>query len=132
MPTYATYRVEHQDPPGGDEAEQGSDVALTVDCRQVDWENYEGDAWDGFSVAYADGFNEGCERLFALSPDGSLYAEDYEYTTVDCTNLEPDVSDEADLPVDVPDFPDSTGTELGVAAGCRAVFDARSPILSHV
>lgn len=45
-----------------------------------DWENREGDDWDSFTASFAVGAGEGCEALFSLSPDGSLYGGDTEYT----------------------------------------------------
>jgi hypothetical protein len=85
--------VEDQEPAGGDTAAEGDEITLTLDRRQVDWEDQEGDLRDNFSTAYSDGFNAACDALFDLSPDGSLYVGDTEYTNVDCTNLEPDPAD---------------------------------------
>ena len=76
--------VEAQDPVGGAEGFEGDEVTLTIDCRQVDWENQEGDVWDDFTWGYEDGFDQGCQALFDLSPDGSLYEGDSEYTSLDC------------------------------------------------
>ena len=91
-----------------------------LDCRQVDWESQEGDDWDYFTAGYEDGFDQGCQALFDLSPDGSLYDEDTEYTSLDCPT--PDAYD-ADYPTDVPDDPETEGYDLGFEAGCDAIFD---------
>jgi hypothetical protein len=112
--------VEDQDPFGGDEGGEGDEVTLTLDCRQVDWENQEGDDWDNFTFGYEDGFDQGCQALFDLSPDGSLYDGDSEYTSLDCPT--PDAYD-ADYPSDVPDDPETEGYDLGFEAGCDAIFD---------
>ena len=112
--------VQDQDPTGGDIAAEGDDVTLTLDCRAVDWENEEGSVWDEFTSGYEAGFDEGCQALFDLSPDGSLYEGDTEYTNLDCPSG--DVSN-ADKPVDVPDDPESEGNDLGFDDGCDAIFD---------
>lgn len=112
--------VENQASSGGDEGAEGNEVTLTLDCRQVDWENQEGDDWDTFTFGYEDGFDQGCQTLFDLSPDGSLYEGDTEYTSLDCPS--PDAFD-ADYPADVPDDPETEGYDLGFEAGCDAVLD---------
>jgi hypothetical protein len=112
--------VEDQDPVGGDEGVEGDEVTVALDCRSVDWENQEGDVWDEFTVGYESGFEEGCEALFDLSPDGSLYEGDTEYTSFDCPT--PDVFD-AGYPADVPDDPEAEGHDLGFEDGCDALFD---------
>jgi hypothetical protein len=103
-------RVTDQDPVAGTEVDEGNEVTITVDCSQVDWENQEGPAWEDFSDAYSTGFDDGCQALFDQSPDGSLYEDDTEYTASDCQD-------------EVPDDPDSTGTELGTLDGCQSVFE---------
>jgi hypothetical protein len=96
--------VTDQEPAAGDTLAEGDEVTITVDCRQVDWENQQGPDWDSFSDAYASAFDDGCQALFGTSPDGSLYEDDYEYTAIDCQNLNPgDGSSASDLPGDVPD-----------------------------
>ena len=113
-----------QSPSGGDTASDGDDVEIQLDCRQTDWENQEGTAWDAYNEAYSSSFDDGCTELFSVSPDGSLYEDDTEYTEGDCQALNPgDGSDDADLPSDVPDDAEASGTELGEVAGCRALFD---------
>lgn len=113
-----------QDPAAGEVVDDGDEVEVTVDCAQVDWENHEGAGWDAFNDAYAVAFDDGCQALFHESPDGSLYEDDYEYTVVDCQNLNlGDASDSPDLPGDAPDDPEETGTELGELDGCRALFE---------
>jgi hypothetical protein len=112
--------VEDQDPAGGDVAAEGDEVTLELDCRASDWENEEGTIWDEFTSGYETGFDEGCTALFDLSPDGSLYEDDSEYTTLDCPSS--DVSD-ADKPLDVPDDPEGEGYDLGFEDGCNAIFD---------
>ena len=116
--------VVDQYPAAGDLVDDGGEVDITVDCSQVDWENQEGAGWDAFNEAYAVAFDDGCRALFGEPPDGSLYEDDYEYTVIDCQNLNPgDGSGASDLPGDVPDDPEGTGIELGELDGCRALFD---------
>ncbi len=115
--------VVDQSPAAGELIAEGNEVEITVDCAQVDWENQEGSGWDAFNDGYTVGFDEGCDELFDESPDGSFYEDDYEYTVVDCQNLNPgDGSVAADLPSDAPDDPEATGLELGQLDGCRALF----------
>jgi hypothetical protein len=98
------------------------EVILTLDCRQADWDNQEGDDWNAFAAGFSDGYADGCSDLFSASPDGFLYEGDYEYSEVDCTTLEPDVAD-ADVSPDVPEDPVSEGYELGHETGCQAIFE---------
>lgn len=112
--------VQDQQPGGGDTAAEGDEVALTLDCRPVDWDNEEGAVWDEFTSGYETGFDEGCQALFDLTPDGSLYEDDTEYSSLDCPGA--DVSN-SDKPGDVPDDPESEGHELGFVDGCSALFD---------
>lgn len=112
--------VEEQVPAGGDTAAEGDEVMLTLDCRQADWDNEEGGVWDEFTSGYETGFDEGCQALFNLTPNGSLYEDDIEYTELDCPSA--DVSN-ADKPADVPDDPESEGHDLGFDDGCDAIFD---------
>jgi hypothetical protein len=102
--------VEDQVPAGGDTAAEGDEVALTLDCRAADWDSEEGAVWDEFTAGYETGFDEGCRALFELTPNGSLYEGDTEYTDLDCPSA--DVSN-ADKPGDVPDDPESEGHDLG-------------------
>ena len=119
-----------QDPAAGNTGAEGDDIAVTVDCRQVDWENQEGDGWDAFNASYSTGFDTGCEDLFNQSPDGSFYEDDYEYTVDDCHSLNPgDASNASDVPSDVPDDPESAGDEVGQLDGCAALF-VESGVLS--
>jgi PASTA domain len=112
--------VDDQEPTGGDEGVEGDEVTVTLDCRQADWDNQEGDVWDEFTVGYESGFADGCDALFGLSPDGSLYEGDIEYTSADCPD--PDALG-ADYPADVPDDPEAEGTDLGLEDGCDAIFN---------
>jgi hypothetical protein len=113
-----------QNPAAGEFVDEGDEVEITVDCAQVDWENQEGAGWDAFNDAYGGGFDDGCQALFDESPDGSLYEDDYEYSVVDCQNLNPgDGSGSTDLPGDAPDDPEATGAELGELDGCRVLFE---------
>ena len=116
--------VTDQDPISGSDAVSGDEITLTVDCRQRDWENQEGDIWDEFTSGWTDGFDAGCTDLFGLSPDATLYNDETEYTEIDCTNLNPeDPSEDDNLPADAPEDPESAGQELGHDAGCNALFD---------
>ena len=116
--------VTDQDPGAGDTATEGDEVEISLDCRQTDWENQEGPAWDACNEAYSSAFDDGCAQLFDTSPNGSLYEDSDEYSVVDCQSVNPgDGSADADLPSDVPDDPENVGTELGETAGCRALFD---------
>lgn len=116
--------VEVQDETG--EVDPGTEVILTLDCRQRDWENREGEDWDLFSASFAVGAGEGCEALFSLSPDGTLYADDNEYTWTDCSLATDDDPESAgvDIPEEVPDDPEAGGESLGFDHGCNALFDA--------
>jgi hypothetical protein len=116
--------VEDQDPRGGADAQPADVVTLTLDCRQTDWENQEGDDWDNYHDRFEDGFSDGCDALFNVSSDGSLYDDtQYEYTSTDCLDQDPgDGSDSA--PADLPDDPEQQGYDDGFDAGCQAVFDA--------
>jgi hypothetical protein len=115
--------VVDQDPAADHVVERDSEVTISVDCTQLDWENQEGSRWELFDEAYATGFDAGCEALFADSPNGSLYEDDVEYTATDCQNENPGAGSEAsDLPTDVPDDPETVGTEVGELDGCTALF----------
>ena len=119
--------VHDQDPVAGAILEEGGEVTITVSCAHVDWENREGSAWEAFSESYGSGFDEGCQALFDQPPDGSLYEDDYEYTAVDCQNENSgDGSEASDIPSDVPDDPESAGTEIGELDGCTALFQNQS------
>jgi hypothetical protein len=122
--------VEDQDPVGGSDSAEGDEVIITLDCRQVDWENREGDNWDAFTASFSDGFNDGCATLFDLSPDGSLFDDtDYEYSDIDCRSLEPSDPDSAyvaEVSGDVPDDPEGQGYDAGFEDGCNAVFEDNS------
>lgn len=117
--------VEEQDTVG--EAEPESDVELTLDCRQVDWENQEGEDWDTFNSAYSSGWDTGCDNAFSQSPDGSLYYEEEEFTASDCQSNNPGDATSADIPSDVPDDPQYDGEELGRSDGCESAFSDLSP-----
>jgi hypothetical protein len=90
----------------------------------VDWESQEGPGWEAFTEAYNAGFEDGCQALFDESPDGSLFEDDNEYSVIDCQNLSPgDATGASDLPQEVPQDPQSAGTELGELDGCRSLFE---------
>lgn len=111
-----------QDPAAGAEATEGAEVALYVDCRQADWENQNGDEWDTFSTTFAEAADEGCAAFFDLSPNGAFYQDDVEYSAEDCPSGD-GLDAVAAAPSDVPDYPEDTGRELGIEAGCEALFD---------
>ena len=116
--------VVDQSPGVGEVVSEGEEIEITIDCAQVDWESEDGPGWEAFSEAYSSGFDDGCQALFDESPDGSLYEDDYEYSVVDCQNLNPgDPSAASDVPTDVPDDPQTVGAEIGELDGCRALFD---------
>lgn len=103
------------------EAEDGAEIVLELDCRQVDWENQEGQDWELFSAAYDSGFDAGCADVFFEYGDGALYTDDGdEVTELDCPSA--DVFS-ADVPGDVPDDPDVEGDVLGRSDGCEALFE---------
>ena len=106
------------------EVDPGADIELTLDCRQVDWENQEGEVWTLFDEAYSSGWDQGCEQAFSNSPDGTeLHYEGTTFTAVDCEDEKPGDASSADIPSDVPDDPEGLGEELGISDGCRAAFD---------
>jgi hypothetical protein len=116
--------VTDQSPAAGDTVEEADEVEITVDCAQVDWENHEGPDWEAFDEAYDLGFDDACRMLFDSSPNGSLYENDSEYTVDDCWNLNPvDAAEASDVPTDVPDDPESAGTEVGELDGCQSLFE---------
>lgn len=123
--------VTDQDPAGGTELDPDTDateVTLTLDCRQVDWENQEGDDWETFNSTYSDGWDSGCDDLFSLSPDGAtLHYDGEEFSAVDCQNGNPGDASDADMPEDVPEDAEADGEALGAADGCAYVFEELAP-----
>ena len=116
--------VVDQDPGAGEALSDGDEVTITVDCRQIDWENQEGTDWESFSEGYSAGFDDGCQALFDTSPNGSLYENDIEYGVLDCQGLNPgDGADASDFPPDVPDDAEADGQEVGELDGCQALFE---------
>jgi hypothetical protein len=113
--------VEGQDQFG--EIEAGTEVVLTLDCRQIDWDNQEGEDWDLFNQAYSTGWDDGCDEAFFNSPSGSLYYDSEEFTSLDCELNNPGDASGADIPIDVPDDPQSAGEDLGMTDGCMSAFD---------
>jgi hypothetical protein len=101
--------------------------AALEETEQDEWESQEGAAWEEFVNGYSDGFNDGCEDLFAAA-GGRLYEEPPyedagfvdEYTVFDCTTLE---DEPEDIPFEPPEDPYDEGYGLGVEAGCDAIFD---------
>jgi hypothetical protein len=117
-------QVTDQSPAGAEIVAEGEEVEITVDCAQVDWEKQEGPAWEAFDEAYDLAFDDSCRTLFDSSPNGSLYENDTEYTVDDCWNLNPvDAAEASDIPTDVPDDPESAGTEIGELDGCQSLFE---------
>ena len=117
-------QVTGQDPVGGELVSEGDEVTITIDCSQVDWEIQEGAAWEAFNDAYTSGFDDGCHQLFDSSPTGSLFEAGFEYSTLDCENLNPgDASEGSNVPTDVPTDPQASGSELGELDGCQALFE---------
>ncbi len=99
-------------------------VEVIVDCEQKYWDNREGDAWDSFATAYAEGYESGCSDVFDSSPDGSLYVDDYEYSSLDCDYAsESDAELSSDIPSEVSDSPSVAGEEAGANDGCMNLFD---------
>lgn len=112
-----------QDPAAGEQLEEGDEVTLVVDCRQVDWDNQEGAVWDDFDSAYQSGFDDGCDALFAMSPNGSLYEDDDEYSVLDCQLVRPSsATDATELPAEFPEEPETAGAALGALDGCQMMF----------
>jgi hypothetical protein len=119
--------VTDQDPVGGTTWDHDSSVTLTLDCRQVDWENQEGDDWDAYTSSYSQGFSDSCGSVFDAVGE-SVYDEDptdpysapTEYTRADCSLLD---SGPQNVPPDVPDDPRGEGYNEGVSEGCQALFD---------
>ncbi len=117
--------VKDQDETG--EVEPETKVILTLDCRQRDWEDREGDAWDLFVSSFARGAEKGCDVLFSLSPTAVLYANGREYRSSDCslaTDEDPR-SAAAEIPEEAPADPEALGISLGLVHGCNALFDSR-------
>ena len=104
--------------------EVGSTVTIDVDCAEVYWDNREGQAWNDYVDAYVTAFDEGCASVFADAPNGSLYADEIEYSDSDCGSASELDAEESDLlPADVPDQPADAGTEAGSYDGCVSIFD---------
>jgi hypothetical protein len=116
--------VEDQDATG--EVEPDTEVILTLECHQRDWEARQGSAWDLFVSSFAWGAQKGCGVLFSFSPTAALYASNREYRQNDCrlaTDDDPQ-SAEVQIPQEAPDDPRALGISLGLVHGCRALFDA--------
>ena len=117
--------VDEQDPTG--EVEPRTEVILTLDCRQREWEDREGSAWQLFVSSFARGAQKGCDVLFSFSPTATLYAGGREYRPSDCrvaTDEDP-ASANVGIPQEAPDEPDALGLSLGLVHGCKALFDAQ-------
>ncbi len=122
-PDPAGCEVEDQDQMG--EVEPGTEVVLTLDCRQRDWEARDGLDWLDFAAEFVNGAREGCDALFSLSPDGVLYADEDEYTVTDCRLAYEEDPESAgvEVPLEVPDDPAALGWSLGFDHGCEALFE---------
>lgn len=92
------------------------------DCLQSEWEYREGEGWSAFVDAFDSATTEGCESLFALTEDGMLYSDDYEFSDSDCSSISP-ASAEDVAPSYLPDDAESEGASLGFEAGCDAIFE---------
>jgi hypothetical protein len=107
--------VVRQSPTVDDWAVTDEKVTLDVDCSGA------GD--DGFEAGYREGFDAGCEQLFAETEEGTLYANDVGYGLDDCRRLRPDPAPRVDA---VATAGGADETELGRRAGrrdgCRALF----------
>ncbi len=117
------------------EVEADSEVILTLECRQRDWENRDGRDWALFSSSFRRGADKGCGVLFSFSPTGALYdTAGREYRADDCrraTDDDPGVAD-VEVPAKAPDHPEALGLSLGLVHGCNALFDAeRIFVLSY-
>ena len=113
-----------QDPEAADTLEEGDAVTLTVDCRQVDWDDRDGTDWEAFNDAYIAAFDEGCDTLFAASPAARSTKTTSSTRALIRQNLNPgDGLDASDLPDDVPDDPEAAGSETGQLDGCQALFE---------
>jgi hypothetical protein len=124
--------IDSLDPSISGEIDRGQEFTVVVDCSQVYWEDRRGTAWEEFSDAYAEGYSEGCENVFDLSPNGSLYLDDWEYSWVDCPSAGPYEAEDSDgVPYEVPDLPDLIGTEVGEHDGCIAFFDSVGGVLFY-
>ena len=107
--------------------EVGELIEVVVDCGQRDWDDRNGDAWEAFAAAYAEGYEDGCEELFDGSPDGSLYLDGLEYTSIDCpfvSELSLEVEQAASIPSEIPDAPELEGERIGRTDGCSAMLDS--------
>lgn len=116
--------VSDQDPIPGTEVDPDTTVTLIVDCRQVDWENQEGDDWDEFSSAFDDAAGSICSDFFDQTPTGTLHADGSDYTWLECDLEAPSDASDADYPQDVPDDPEADGAELAVTTTCEDFFDS--------
>ncbi len=116
--------VEGQDATG--EVKPDTEVVLTLECHQRDWQAREGGAWDLFASSFAWGAQKGCSVLFSLSPTAVLYAGGRRYTSSDCRLAADDNPESADvqIPEETPDDPRALGISLGLVHGCNALFDA--------
>ena len=117
------------DPAGLDnysEGESESSYPYDSSYEQSDWEAQTGTAWDEFAAAFEDGGYSACENFFSNTDNGSMYVDDYEYTSTDCQNsFAADAASPsyASIPVDVPDDPTYEGEEAGIQEACEAFFD---------
>lgn len=115
--------VTDQTPAADDEVAEGDQVEITLDCRQRDWENQDGDDWRSYSDTFDSAAQEGCEALFGETRNGYLYEDDQEYSALDCASASLPTADE-DPPPDVPDDPESDGGRAGFDGGCAALFES--------
>lgn len=121
--------VGQQDPRAGETVAAETEVTITVDCRQVEWESQEGQDWDAYTTGYSTGFTRACKALFAL-PAGGVLLESDSSEEVGGRHDEAECRNEAvsadDPPSGVPDDPERTGEKQGVKAGCQTPFELAS------
>ena len=95
--------------------------------EQSDWEAQVGVAWDEFAAAFEDAGYSACEDFFNITNNGSMYADDYEYTSADCQNsFAADAASPtyASIPPDLPDDPTYEGEQAGIQEACEGFFDS--------
>lgn len=109
----------------GDACDVAGSAATPDDgCAQREWDLRRGAAWRAFVAAYIAAFDDGCAAVFDESPDGSLYADEAEYTELDCSTADARDAAASDLlPAAVPARPVDAGAAAGAYDGCVSIFD---------